>query len=175
VILADGKIHQPVEEKAMKRVWIVVAVLSFLSVSAGFSQAPAPSVAPLSAEALAAILGQPAATACPKPQESVVLPDQHQGIYKTCNASATCNDTSGVPVSCNYGGSGGSCTYQNQNCAAGVRGQVNCQGSVTQCPVCPSDCGSPKCCQCEATGDCFACCRCDGGTIGQCINACGGF
>ena len=159
----------------MKRACILVALLSLLSVSTGFAQAPAPSVAPLSAEALAAILGPTADSGCSEPEESVVLPDQRQGVYKTCSASATCNDTSGVPVSCNYGGSGGSCTYQNQNCAAGVRGQVNCQGSVTQCPVCPSDCGSPKCCQCEATGDCFACCRCDGGTIGQCINACGGF
>jgi hypothetical protein len=154
----------------MKRVWVVAAILSFISVTAGFAQAPAPSVAPLSAEALAAILGPPADTACPEPQESVVLPDQRQGVYKTCSASATCNDTSGVPVSCSFGGAGGSCTFTNQNCAAGIRGSVNCQGSVTQCPVCP--CGSTQCCICASTGDCFACCRCDGGGPVFCRNQC---
>ena len=159
----------------MKRVWIAAAVLIFLAAAAGFSQAPAPSIAPFSAEALAAILGQPAADACPKPQESVVLSAQRQGTFKTCSATATCNDTSGINVTCNYSGSGGSCSFQNQNCAALVRGHVTCQGTTVVCPLCPSDCGSPKCCQCEATGDCFACCRCDGGTVGQCIDACGGF
>jgi hypothetical protein len=39
--------------------------------------------------------------------------------------------------------------------------------------VCPCN-DTPKCCQCEATGDCMACCRCGGGTIGQCIQECGG-
>jgi hypothetical protein len=31
------------------------------------------------------------------------------------------------------------------------------------------------CCTCFATGDCFACCRCDGGSIGSCLSQCGGF
>jgi hypothetical protein len=152
----------------MKRVWIVGVILSFMSVAAGFS-------APLSDGALAAILAQPAGTECPQPQESVLSPDPLQGAqFKTCSAVATCNDTSGVNVSCNFSGSGGTCTFQNQNCAAGIRGQVNCNGAVTQCPVCPSSCGTPVCCNCEATGDCIACCRCAGGTFGQCFQACGG-
>ena len=150
----------------MKKTWIVGVILSFLSVAAGFS-------APLSDEALAAILAQPTGTECPQPQESLTPPDQLQGIqYMTCSATATCNDTSGVNVSCNWGGSGGSCTFQNQNCASGIRGQVNCNGTITQCPTCP--CGTPKCCQCEATGDCFACCRCAGGTILACSEECNG-
>jgi hypothetical protein len=53
-----------------------------------------------------------------------------------------------------------------------VRGQVNCNGTVTQCPQCP--CGTPNCCTCAQTGDCFACCRCDGGTIRQCSFECSG-
>ena len=150
----------------MRRIWIVGVILSFLSVAAGFS-------APLSDEALAAILAQSTGAACPQPQESLTLPDQLQGAQlKTCSATATCNDTSGVNVSCNFGGSGGSCTFQNQNCGAGIRGQVNCNGAVTQCPSCCND--TPKCCQCEATGDCVACCRCAGGSFGQCIQECGG-
>jgi hypothetical protein len=33
----------------------------------------------------------------------------------------------------------------------------------------------PNWCQeCAATGDCFACCRCNGGTVNACIHACGG-
>lgn len=154
----------------MKTVWIVGAILSFMSVAAGFSQAPAPSVAPLSAEALAAILSQPADTECPLPQESLDLPGQHPGINMTCNATATCSDTSGS-VSCNYGGSGGTCTFTNQNCHLGIRGQVNCNGTVTQCPACP--CGTVHCCICESSSDCFACCRCSGGTQRQCLQVCG--
>ena len=30
----------------------------------------------------------------------------------------------------------------------------------------------PWCNQCDATGDCFACCKCDGGTARQCIDEC---
>lgn len=156
----------------MKRALVVSVVLSFLSVAAGLSQVPAPSAAPLSDQALAAILAQPTDTACPEPAESLDLPGQHPGVYMTCNASATCNDTSGVNVMCHYGGSGGTCTFQNQNCDFGIRGQVNCNGTVKQCPACP--CGTVNCCICESSGDCVACCRCGGGTPNQCIQACGG-
>ena len=152
----------------MKRIWIVGVILSLLSVAAGFS-------VPLSDEALAAILGQSSGAACPQPpQGSLDLPGQHPGVNMTCSATATCTDTSpGTPVSCNWGGSGGSCTFQNQDCDLGIRGQVNCNGTVTQCPACPCN-DTPKCCQCEATGDCVACCRCAGGTIIQCNQECNG-
>lgn len=153
----------------MKRVWIVSVLLSFLSVATGFS-------APLSDAALAAILDQPTGAACPQPQEpqeSLTLPDQLQGIqYMTCSATATCNDTSGVNVSCNFGGSGGSCTFQNQNCASGIRGRVNCNGTVTLCPQCP--CGTQPCCSCQATGNCSACCICGGGSALACAQECSG-
>ena len=32
---------------------------------------------------------------------------------------------------------------------------------------------SPWCNQCNSTGDCFACCKCDGGTARQCADECG--
>ena len=147
----------------MKKTWVVGVILSFLSVAVGFS-------APLSDEALAAILDQPTGAACPQPEESLLRPDQHKGVFRVCNATATCNDTSGVSVSCSVTSSGGSCTFQNQNCAAGIRGQVNCNGTIKQCPAC---CGTPNCCICEETGDCFACCKCGGGTFSQCSQLCG--
>lgn len=156
----------------MKRIWIASVILSFLSVAAGFSQTPAPNGGRLSDEALAAILGQTTGTACPTPQGDVELPDQHPGINMTCSATATCNDTSGVNVSCNWGGSGGSCTFQNQNCASGIRGQVNCNGTITECPAC--SCGTFACCNCAETGDCFFCCRCAGGKPAECANLCPG-
>lgn len=157
----------------MKRAWFAAGILIFVSVAAGVAQTPAPSVAPLSAAALAAILNEPVDSACPKPQEEVVFAARKPSFLKVCSATATCNDTSGVNVSCNFTGSGGSCSFQNQNCDVGIRGHVNCNGAVTNCPQCP--CGTPNCCNCLQTGDCFACCRCDGGTIGQCAQACGWF
>ena len=156
----------------MKRIWIVGVILSFLSVAVGFSQVPGPSVAPLSDQALATILGQSTGAACPQPQESMLLPDQPPGVqFMTCSATAICGDTSGS-VSCNFGGSGGTCTFQNQNCASGITGQVNCNGTITQCPPCP--CGTPACCTCASTGSCQSCCRCAGGTIRGCFEECSG-
>jgi hypothetical protein len=156
----------------MKRAWIA-AVLVFASATAGLGQMPAPGVAPLSAEALAAILDEPVDSACPKPQqEEVVVAARKPSFFKVCSATATCNDTTGGTVSCQFTGSGGTCSFVNQNCDNGVRGHVNCNGSVTQCPQCP--CGTPACCTCAATGDCFACCRCDGGGPRVCTMECGG-
>jgi len=119
----------------MKRIWIVGVILSLLSVATGFS-------APLSDEALAAILGQSSGAACPQPpQDSLDRPGQHPGVNMTCSATATCNDTSGVNVSCNWSGSGGSCTFQNQDCDSGIQGQVNCNGKCVEVNTDPMNCG----------------------------------
>lgn len=153
---------------------IVAAVLLLVSAATGLSQVPAPNVAPLSAEVLAAILGQPAVTACPKPQQQdPVFAARRQGnFFKSCAAVATCNDTSGVPVNCVYNGPGGICFAVDQDCANGIRGYAQCQGVQSFCPECPPSCGSQACCDCEETGDCFSCCRCDGGSVSLCINQC---
>ncbi len=148
----------------MKKTWIVGVILSFLSVAVGFS-------APLSDEALAAILDQSTGAACPQPpQDSVDRPGQHPGVNMTCSATATC--TPYANVSCSFGGSGGSCTFQNRNCDAGIRGWVNCNGTVTLCPQCP--CGSMPCCSCQETGDCVHCCICGGGSAVACAQDCSG-
>jgi hypothetical protein len=48
-------------------------------------------------------------------------------------------------------------------------------GTTTiSCPACCPD-GTLRqeaCCQCQQTNDCFACCRCQGGTIGYCAFNC---
>jgi hypothetical protein len=61
----------------------------------------------------------------------------------------------------------------NANCSAGEPGHVTCDGVTTSCPACCT--GTPHqilCCQCGQTGDCFACCRCDGGNPTGCARSC---
>jgi len=151
----------------MKKAVILACTLAIVS---AVCLAQAPSVAPLSAQALAMILGQPAATgSCPLPQGNAVFAARRPALAKSCSATANCWD--GSQVSCSFTGAGGTCTATDSNCDAGVRGSVNCNGTVTSCPQCP--CGTPNCCQCDATGDCFACCRCDGGGAAHCALLCG--
>jgi hypothetical protein len=151
----------------MKKAVILACTLAFVSV---VCLAQTPSVAPLSAQALAIILGQPAATgSCPLPQGEAVFAAKRPSLAKSCTATVTCWD--GSVKSCTYSGGGGTCTATQSDCTNGIRGSVNCNGSVTNCPQC--DCGSPICCQCDATGDCFACCKCGGGGAGHCASICG--
>jgi hypothetical protein len=153
----------------MKKAVILACTLAFVS---AVCVAQTPSVAPLSAQALAMILGQPAATgACPLPQDEAVFAARHPTLAKACSATVTCWD--GSVKSCTYSGGGGTCTATQSNCSVGTRGSVNCNGTVTSCPQCP--CGTPNCCTCDSTGDCVACCRCGGGGAVQCFKECGGF
>ena len=80
--------------------------------------------------------------------------------------TAACD--SGVTVSCTgrY-----NCAAVDRNCSIAERGHVTCDGVTTYCPTaCGAD-GS-SCDECAATGDCFACCRCDGGTSIACSRLC---
>ena|ERR671914_417090 len=151
----------------MKKAAILACTLAFVS---AVCAAQTPSVAPLTDEALAMILSEPGATgACPTPQGEMVFAAKPTAAPKSCSAQVTCWD--GSVKSCNFTGAGGNCTATPSNCDAFVDGNVNCNGSVTSCPTCPCD-DRPICCTCFRTGDCFACCRCDGGTIGQCAQVC---
>jgi hypothetical protein len=87
---------------------------------------------------------------------------------KSCSAQTTCWD--GSVVSCQLPGTGTCTSYPLSDCDYGVRGSVNCGGTVTYCPPCP--CGTVWCCQCESMGDCYACCRCDGFSHRDCDNSC---
>ena len=145
----------------MKRAWILAVALIFVS-AAGLAQAPSP--APLSDEALAAILGSPAAGgACaPRPegvQFAAVRPGSN--VKSACTATAQC--ASGT-ISC----SGNStCSAQDRNCAIPTNGKVTCDGVTTWCPsVCT------VCDQCAATDDCVACCQCQGLSYILCVRAC---
>ena len=154
----------------MTKAVLILCICTLAFVSAAVA-AQAPSVAPLTNEALTAILGQPAVKgACPAPQGEMLFAARGPAVPKSCSAQTTCWD--GTPLSCQWTGTGGTCTSTPSNCDFGTRGSVNCNGTVTSCPQCP--CGTPNCCQCDATGDCFACCRCGGGGAGYCIQQCGG-
>jgi hypothetical protein len=150
----------------MRTAWMVACALLFLSV-AGFA-APAPS-APLSSEALAEILGQPAVSGpCagqPSEVSFVVLPTHlSQSALEKALCTATAHCQSGT-VSCTSNTSTTSCSAADRNCSIAERGHVTCDGVTTLCPTPCSPCEI-----CAATGSCFYCCKCEGGT--NCARSC---
>ncbi|HEY9422116.1 MAG TPA: hypothetical protein VIW92_11935, partial [Thermoanaerobaculia bacterium] len=129
---------------------------------AGFAETPSP--APLTSEALAAILGEPAGSCDPQPGQALAVAKRPAlGMEKAlCTATAYCHN--GTTVSCQGNNSTTSCTAVDSNCANGQRGYVTCDGVTTYCVACD------PCTQCNATGDCVACCRCAGQT--GCVRKC---
>jgi hypothetical protein len=171
----------------MKKVVVVACTLLLLPMAGYVLMA---SEAPLSNEAIAAILGQPGtASSCAAPPSRVNLAAKNPGGGEI-GAMAFCSADCVPPnsVSC----SGSVCQAWDRNCSTGEHGHVTCDSNTYWCsPTCPnpSDCdqcaqsgdiysccrcegGSVMCCSCEATGDCFACCRCSGGTFFGCSQAC---
>jgi hypothetical protein len=151
----------------MRKAWIFACAALFLAAAA---VAETPSVAPLTNEALAAILGQTAVgSSCATQTDGtlVALELSRPGLQMSaCTAIAAC--ASGT-VSCS---GNSSCSAIDSNCDAGQRGKVTCDGVTTLCPLCPCD-DTPVCCRCERDpGDCKACCRCAGGTFFECDEAC---
>lgn len=154
----------------MKRTWILACTLLLISV-AGFADGPAP--APLSDEALAAILGEPVAGAsCATPTgagEEVRFVAAVAGEKATC----TVDCMNGTSVSCT---SNTSCTAVQRNCMTTLEpGHVTCDGITANCtPGCCTG-GTLQqnaCCRCAIQGDCVSCCRCEGGT--RCALECSG-
>jgi hypothetical protein len=151
----------------MKNPWILACVLLFVTVAA-FAQTP--SRPPLTREALAAILGQPAASSCATQSSGVrqvakrpaALPEK-----ALCNATVTCQF--GTTVSCSSNVNAANCMAVNPSCMS-EPGHVTCDGQTTWCPACCTGTTpiQKACCSCDATGDCMACCRCDGGGISFC-------
>ncbi|HRC86802.1 MAG TPA: hypothetical protein PK413_14435 [Thermoanaerobaculia bacterium] len=71
------------------------------------------------------------------PQELVIPAEPldrltKQPIHSRCTVTANCG---GSTITCSV--SGTSCSGQDQNCAAGQRGFITCNGTTTWCPVCP--------------------------------------
>ena len=148
----------------MRKVWSLTCALAFVSV-VGLAQTP--SVAPLPSETLAAILSPPAA--CPTPEGKALFVASEGGGESTmseCNATANCE--SGTV----YCEGENTCSAYDRFCSS-ERGHVTCDGVTTWCPTeCSQPCG-PQCQNCETcqqTGDCFACCRCGGGSVYYCAH-----
>jgi hypothetical protein len=131
----------------MRRVLLVGCAALFISI-AGLAQAPSP--APLSQEALAAILGQPAVTGeltSPQTEEPVLASAKRPlPLKSTCTA----NCPFGTTVTCS---SSGSCSsVDGTSCSA--KGHVTCNGVTHSC------------------GTCYVNCRCGGFTDAFCRANC---
>jgi len=137
----------------MKKAMLFACAVLFVA-AVGLAETLSP--VPLTGEALAAILGEPAGS-CATPTGTAVPAANRRGIAgekALCTAVAQC--ASGT-VSCSSNVSTTSCTAVDRNCSIAERGHVTCNGVTTNCPTACSQCDI-----CNATGDCFACCRCDG-------------
>ena len=144
----------------MKNAWIVACTLLLVS---GGAFAQTSTKAPLTSEALAAILGQPVITnSLALKQSEALLFEPRPLMMAACTATETC--VSGT-VNCS---GNSSCTAVDYNCAQSQPGYVICDGAQTSCPAF----GGPLCCQCQTSGGCFACCRCNGGSLIQCDQQC---
>jgi hypothetical protein len=154
----------------MKNPWILACVLLFVSVAA-FAQTP--SQPPRSQEALAAILGLPAASSCATQPSGVRQVAKRPAVLtgkSLCTATANCEFGT---VSCSSDVNAANCMAVNASCPS-EPGHVTCDGVSTYCPACCTGTAVQRnCCQCDQTGDCFACCRCANGSIAHCSIACG--
>jgi hypothetical protein len=165
----------------MGKMWIVICTCTLALVSAA-AFAATPGAEPLSREALTAILGPSSVAVSPScaGAESTLAgkvvfaarkPGLGAGTKSICSAEANC--ASGT-VSCN----GNSvCVSVDRDCLNCQQGFVKCDGVTTPCPTacnCSVYTGTNRfCCQCACTGDCWSCCRCDGGSGGLCGIQCG--
>jgi hypothetical protein len=141
----------------MKRAWILACALGFVA-AAGFAAEPTDGhdlPAPLLEQ------GAPASGLCAAKGLGVLFAAGGGGVgpLSTCNATATCE--SGT-VNCS---GNNTCAAFDRNCSIGEQGHVTCDGNTTWCPTE---------CDCSGCGDCFTCCRCNGGTFLACLHACGG-
>lgn len=84
-----------------------------------------------------------------------------------CTAQATC-EFGPSPISC---AGSNNCTTRDQNCQAGIRGWVNCDGNIQYCDFCPTcqdepcntdeDCQiGPSCGGCTCVGKYSKSCSC---------------
>ncbi len=155
----------------MKKASILTCSLLLVAI-AGFGQTP--SQPPLTKEALAAILGLPAASSCATPQGGLHHLAKRPAILTgkaLCTATATCQY--GSTVSCSSNVNAANCMAVNANCSAGEPGHVTCDGHTTSCPACCTGAGIQfQCCVCAQTESCWSCCRCDGGTPTGCSLSC---
>jgi len=150
----------------MRKAWIVACAVLFVS-AAGFSQTP--SLAPLSGQALAMVLGQPAVTgSCPAQQSGALFAAKNPGNGIGAMSTCTANCQYWYTRSC----SGSTCTAVDDNCSgpATEPGHVTCDGNTIWCAACEDL--SIFCQGCYATGDCYDCCRCGESPALYCSHVC---
>lgn len=132
----------------MRRVLLIGCAILFISI-AGLAQTPAP--APLSQEALAAILGEPAVTGeqtLPQTEEPVLAAAKRPLPLKfVCSASCLY----GGSVTC-IGGPGSCSAVDGTSCSS--RGKVSCGGVTATCSNCYLNC------RCEGFSDAFCRANC---------------
>lgn len=147
----------------------MVLALSLSLAALGFLLSPAMAAASLNPAPVLSAEDQEflASLAAPVLAPAPELEAKGPGIRPKSACSATANCGAGSPVSCT---GNSSCTATDRNCAAGIRGNVTCDGVKTKCqPACPVDCDA-RATDCSNTcGFCpilqFQCdpyiCRCD--------------
>jgi hypothetical protein len=131
----------------MRKVLLVACAALFISI-AGLAQAP--SQAPLSQEALAAILGQPAVTGELSSQqtEAPVLASAKLPLELKSTCTAQC--PFGVSVTCS--GTGSCSSVDGTSCSA--KGKVVCNGVTHSCNTCYVSC------RCSGFNDAFCRANC---------------
>src|SRR5215203_3006562 len=124
----------------MKKAWIAACALLFVS-AAVFAETP--TQPPLTSEVLAAILSEPGAPgSCDTQQSGAVFAARRSGISPKAKVGRVTCVTNSVATT------------------------ILC---TPACPTCNTGTiQERRCCQCDLTGDCMSCCRCDGGTLFQC-------
>ena len=148
----------------MRTTWTLTLALLFVPLC-GYAEPADP--APLTSQALAAILAQPVDAGCGAIAQSGPAPvamasSQTKAL---CTATATCE--SGT-VSCQSNVSATSCTAVDRDCSWYQRGYVTCNGVTTQCPTSCCNSGTPRqrqCCYCAETGECLSCYICENGFV----------
>lgn len=132
----------------MRKTWFFACTLLFVS-AVSFAQAP--SQPSLPREALAAILGQPAAGSCAtQPDGARQAAKRPRVLREKVDCSVTCE--SGTILACPSGT--GSCSASNPSCGVnGMPGYVTCDGTTYSCPACQQ----PTTCY---TGTCFSSVQC---------------
>src|SRR5215213_9597045 len=105
--------------------------LSLALAALGFLMSPVQAAASSAADEafLASLVATPAPTLAAKPPSA--------GQKALCSAGASCGSYS---ITCTGDNSYTSCSAVDQNCAAGQRGRVTCDGVITWCSPCPLSC-----------------------------------
>jgi len=142
----------------MRKASLLACAVLFIS-SIGFAQTPGR--APLTEEALAAILG-PSTTAsdsCGSQPEAMAFAAKRPQLLEKSTCTANC--LGGGTVTC----SSTNCSAKNGTCS-NLTGSVTCGGTAHYCST-PS-----YCTRCNVCGDCYSCCRCAGQSGSFCSANC---